>query len=407
MEENQDSFGDEKNETTKTISPNVSSLTSQLTYVNGGSGDDNDTHNPYLNVIPNAYAKLLDSINKSPSEDRIEIDIVTTNKGGNARSITTKRKKNDQTPIERYKTKTISFTTNDSTSDIKSITNDVKLRFNVLNHRQLPNEKIEGIVAPITQTIEDHFDSIVNFVGNGKKTPMSRSKPSFKTLLELTFDHVNKFYTDGFDINARDIDAESSMKTIGNELETVPISFVRIVQQRLNRMRIMANVDENYEFDVNSNTRCDSCEKMKGDSNYGGFEQCESCAEKDVLKLLTFIEFFVLSCRHQRAGTLQVLDQQSKTTTTKTPSFPKIDSQKYVIKSDNSSSESIDNNSDIYYQSDESSSSSEGDTVIAMPVETLSTAARTQRQQRRQQTEMARRQRKLEEKEDDQECHMQ
>ena len=371
----------------------------------------------------NPYVRMLEETGKK--DDLIEIEVngplqsASSKKHHGARGNDKKKKR----PVEkvRYKTQTLSFNASDSKSDVKALTKDVRFQFNVLKPREERRQKRPADIGDdIISGISEFASSIDSFINEPKKGKEEEEveendgnrdhATKYKTLLELKFHHVDKFYTEGFDVPKSAINAEASGKS-SEDLDFVPMSFVRTVRSRLNRMRIMANINERYEFDVNIDTRCNLCKK-DSDGNvpeshlYNDFKQCESCAEIDALKLMTALEFYVLACRHQYAGTLQTFDKKLSLHRKRNGVEGGV-SDGSELENETENRYALDSRSDTSEESDEEEEEEEGDTVISMPIDTLSSASiKEKKRLQAKARELARKQKSLEE-EGVQECAMQ
>lgn len=353
---------------------------------------------------------------KDSEEDNMVV--ISATKVINKRSQTHGKVKLDDRNKKRYKTYQIALKNSKSVSDIKTLTKDVTFRFNVLKPRPIklytPNiqrmnddDNTTSVIPPASMNINTFVDTVLTEVNHavdyfGDKNQQQQQPPrETKTLLELTFDHVDKFYSEGFDIPKKEINKEASGSNVEN-LDSIPISFAKTMRTRLYRMYLMANINENYEFDVNAETRCTECIKTETlRSSYQHSGQCKKCEKEDVLKLMNAVEFFVLACRHQYAGTLQVLIPPSDiaNSTTGTPTMTTtITTDEDVIYSsvyltddeEQDFSSSHEGDSDNYGDETSDYESEHGDAVI--PISGVTSSSMTQKRKTQHQRGIQRQQ---------------
>jgi hypothetical protein len=389
------------------------------------------THSTFSSDDAIFYQKT--SIEHRERNEEDEMMIINASKPSNRKKDLNRRSNKPKKKI-KYKTHTIALKNSESVSDVRGLTKDVVFRFNVLKPRIAPSTEIKRsdidykTESESSRSTTTNIDlgsanpestiSNINSVLNGKENDdndrkrdrslvsITNKKP--KTLLEMTFEQVDKFYSEGFEIEKTQINEEASERNF-SELDSVPVSFVRTIKSRLLRTFIMANIDENYEFDANANTTCAECEKSKSVTyDRDIFRQCEKCAEIDALKLMDGIEFFVLACRHQRAGTLQILQRSSIKTKFKDRLEEEEEEEeeknnerenyRYIVDSRTSSSSISTSGSD-----DDDYKDDDGNTVIPIKGDTLSSTTRKQRTHKNAQ----RRQRPKKQEGDAEECCVQ
>lgn len=224
----------------------------------------------------NPYAELLQKTLEEPQNDStIEVTAVNVETSKQANDEKSHKIKERRRKRTHGKPKDLILSTESSSSDIKELTRDVKLRF---------------------------------------KARKSGSESSLKTLLQLDFEHVEVLYDKGFYVDCQSINEEAttSCGKKFSSLDSSVVSFSRIMRTRLSRIYTMLNVLPSGEFCVSAKTRCVKCPSQKEAAIHGGYEQCDRCAETDCLKMMTFVEFYALAMRHQNAGTLQVLNDRAR-----------------------------------------------------------------------------------------------
>ena len=337
----------------------------------------------------NAFQRSSDvenDVEEKEEEEEEEMVAITASKRSNERPTSNGKSSRSNA---KARTKEIALTQSNSNSDISPIVNDVSFRFRVLKPRIVSPNGLRTMAASVARELGIGKD--------GTRVPPRSSKryDRSKTLLELNYEHVNKFYSEGFDIDKNELNKTASGRTT-NDVDGIPVSFARAMRFRLHRMYIVAgigvNTNDEYEFDVHVGTPCSECDKMQAlRQGYDDYDRCDRCTEADALKLMNAVEFFVLACKHQRAGTLQVL--APSTSVTATSATTRRDDNRSSATPSLSISSGEESSSD-----GETFSNEEGDVIIPIPAK--SDSSTTTKQQQRLRSDRLRQQRLAKEEEE-------